>query len=968
MNKLITRVIGAALGLTMAIGVGVAVLCDSKVTPVYAADSTYTFTSASWADSTQSWTSDKAGGQLQSGRGVQVTANQSGAGAHTKSSISNITAIEFTYSTNASSGVGSISVTIGSNTVVTYSVTKTGGTSDRTTSKTYSTAQSGVVTFSVTCTTNSIYVKSIKITTSSGKTISSLTTDPDDGETVNLDANGANSVGTSVLYEVGYSDSSTGYDVTSSCSPSVGVTITDDENGELSLSFTSNGTFTLTVSADNSHTAEIIFEVTGIPVLEYELYTGTIVAGDYVIMSADANHTYVLGNTISNNRIANGATAPAVSNDTITNPSDDYVWHIAKDGNYWTIQNAANDKYLAGTTAKNTAALVTSIDDHARWTASYSSNWVFENLGRASDSDTPANKYLRNNTTSGWACYSSSQGNAPALFKLVSTDPAIEVAVTGSTSLAVGGTATLTASKVNGATGTVTWSKNNDHVTLSATTGDSITVTGATDGSTDVTASLTGGSTVDPVVTTFTVTKALSTIAVTTAPTKTIYTEGESFDNTGMIVTATYDDASTATPTDYTWSPSGALTPSDTTITISWGGKTTTQAITVNAKVVDHIKVKTLPTKNAYHSGDEFDPTGLVITVCYNAGETDTADITSGFTLSPASYTFTSTDETAGSKTFTVTYSGKEATFNVTVKGISGGLGNSGWFYITAADSSDSDVNYYFPQGQYSAGKAANNPGATAYDSSVYGKAYYFNLVADDTYTISWTDGVDTYYLNAIDNNSGAKVSTVSSVGSTCYWEYFFGEDDAYHLRSNDGTNDRYLAIYNNTDWRTYKQLETTNSNDNLVIISENDKFANDFKDTYTSVCNASGSYTTLDWTTATNAFNALHNGSEFTNAEYTKSGSGAQTVVTASGDTRQIVAEAVAKYDVIVTKYNTSLSETFEEFMGRVDANKISYSGRINELTILNEKNVSSIIVVVSMMGLTAVGGYFFLRKRKEQ
>ena len=79
----------------------------------------------------------------------------------------------------------------------------------------------------------------------------------------------------------------------------------------------------------------------------------------------------------------------------------------------------------------------------------------------------------------------------------------------------------------------------------------------------------------------------LSRINVTTAPTKTTYLEGDKFDKTGMVVTATYSNNTTKTVTDYTYSPSGALTTNNTSITISYteGGvtKTTTQAITVTA-------------------------------------------------------------------------------------------------------------------------------------------------------------------------------------------------------------------------------------------------------------------------------------------------------------------------------------------------------------------------------------------------
>ena len=84
------------------------------------------------------------------------------------------------------------------------------------------------------------------------------------------------------------------------------------------------------------------------------------------------------------------------------------------------------------------------------------------------------------------------------------------------------------------------------------------------------------------------VTKTLSKIAVTTAPTNTNYTAGEKFDHAGMVVTATYSDGTTKEVTDYTFTPNAALTTNDTSIRISYteGGvtQTTTQDITVNAR------------------------------------------------------------------------------------------------------------------------------------------------------------------------------------------------------------------------------------------------------------------------------------------------------------------------------------------------------------------------------------------------
>lgn len=81
----------------------------------------------------------------------------------------------------------------------------------------------------------------------------------------------------------------------------------------------------------------------------------------------------------------------------------------------------------------------------------------------------------------------------------------------------------------------------------------------------------------------------LTTIAVTTQPTKTTYIAGESFDKTGMVITAAYSDSSTVVVTDYSVSPSGALAASNTTITISYTKDGITKSadvtITVNDKV-----------------------------------------------------------------------------------------------------------------------------------------------------------------------------------------------------------------------------------------------------------------------------------------------------------------------------------------------------------------------------------------------
>ena len=147
-----------------AAGASITVSANTTLYARWTTTSTYTFTTKAWGDSTNSWTSGKDGNQLTSGRGIQVTTGASGANATTKSSFSLVSQIVVTYSTNASNGSGTIAFQVGSNTASSQSVTTSGGTSDRTLTYSFNPKQTGAVKITVTCTKNSIYVKSVAIT------------------------------------------------------------------------------------------------------------------------------------------------------------------------------------------------------------------------------------------------------------------------------------------------------------------------------------------------------------------------------------------------------------------------------------------------------------------------------------------------------------------------------------------------------------------------------------------------------------------------------------------------------------------------------------------------------------------------------------------------------------------------------------------------------------------------------------
>ena len=154
----------------------------------------------------------------------------------------------------------------------------------------------------------------------------------------------------------------------------------------------------------------------------------------------------------------------------------------------------------------------------------------------------------------------------------------------------------------------------------------------------------------------------LTNIEITTNPTKTEYTEGESFDPTGMVVTAVYSDGSRVTITDYTYTPNGALNVTDTKITISYQGKTAEIEITVTAipvqKTLDRIEVTTNPSKTEYTEGETFNPAGMVVTAIYSD---DSREVIENYTYTPNGAL-----KVADTK-ITISYQGKTAEIGITV-------------------------------------------------------------------------------------------------------------------------------------------------------------------------------------------------------------------------------------------------------------------------------------------------------------
>lgn len=201
----------------------------------------------------------------------------------------------------------------------------------------------------------------------------------------------------------------------------------------------------------------------------------------------------------------------------------------------------------------------------------------------------------------------------------------------------------------------------------------------------------------------------VTSIAVKTAPTKTTYVKGESFDPTGLEIAVTFTGGGTPEIIAYTDDTKAAfsfdkttLAATDTAVIITYGGKTV--ALPIVVAPVSSLVVKAVPKKISYIAGDAFVADGLVLAATYENGTTKdivyspTAGIS--FDKSTLSYGDTAVAIAFGGKTVSMaitvaapakneTVSTETATYEV--KSTSGDTGTVA--YTGATDAAATAVN-----------------------------------------------------------------------------------------------------------------------------------------------------------------------------------------------------------------------------------------------------------------------------------
>ena len=262
----------------------------------------------------------------------------------------------------------------------------------------------------------------------------------------------------------------------------------------------------------------------------------------------------------------------------------------------------------------------------------------------------------------------------------------------------------------------------------------------------------------------------LTGIAITTPPTKTTYTQGDTFDPAGMVVTATYSNGATLKCTGYSYEPDTALEDGTTNVTIRYteGGvtKTAEQAITVIHRLTK-IEITTPPTKTTYEYGDSFQSAGMVVTATYSDGAS--AAVTN-YSISPTTFS------SVGSQSVTISYTEhgvtKTSTTSVTVnkKTIPAVPSQSG--ALTYNGSSQSPTWSGYSATQLTIGGTTSGTNAGSYTATFTPKANY--RWADGTTTaksVSWSIGKAPGSLDisptsmTLDTTTKSKTITVTRSG-----------------------------------------------------------------------------------------------------------------------------------------------------------------------------------------------------------
>ena len=387
----------------------------------------------------------------------------------------------------------------------------------------------------------------------------------------------------------------------------------------------------------------------------------------------------------------------------------------------------------------------------------------------------------------------------------------------------------------------------------------------------------------------------------------------------------------------------------------NWDYDSTTRTVTilsVTSDVVISAAIENAPVgsiavtgqKTTFTVGDAFSFGGTVV-----ATYDDDAAVHGTKTLSSSEYSVDSSgfdSSSAKQCEIVVTCGSVEFRYNVTIRKIEGEIPSGKYFIFT-------------DNGALSASKITAQSGCNDVQLST-AKAWDFDLVDDNTYTISTSAENKTWYLYV---SSASNTAARANTETPKYWTLNKVSTGLYELIMSDGSDNRWLCDYSNNttnDYRTYKS-SAKGEMYKLKIVEEKVAFGEYFTTNFTcsgvTPSNPDGAITASNPATLWSTLSTFKGNLSSAAQDVLKT-----APANLGGNSYE---QALARYDLIIRKYTTS---TYTDFLGRFSQGGANY-GAFSIARGLSSENPSlPLIVAVIGTGLAAAGGLVFLHRRNRK
>ena len=501
--------------------------------------------------------------------------------------------------------------------------------------------------------------------------------------------------------------------------------------------------------------------------------------------------------------------------------------------------------------------------------------------------------------------------------------------------------------------------------------------------------------------------KTLTSIEVDTSPNKLEYEVGDYFDPTGLIITRYYSDGSddnyayTGHTTDFSFNPSlsSQLTIDDDTIEIIYGGESCFFEIDIEYPLVlDSIEASGY--KSSFKEGDTFSFGGAVIA---NYEDGSVADVTSSATFSGYDLTV------LGNQTVTVSYGGETTTYPISVSAgtlSSIAVSEQTTSYVkNGAFSFDGVCTATFANGYQ---KEVTPTSVTTPDLTTSG-----NKTVTVTYTYNGTTKTTSYTIT-VSNYRNVYEESYSEIGTITYTNDTEEKSTSSLSTSASGG---YSAI--DTQYHAWRlgssgktgTLTVSSTSSNIYKIVVNARYySNDSGTTFTvggdskTLTNSYADYI-KEYTTATNsvAISSVTNGKRVliaTITVYTKSTnnigqsadcSGLETFINncmhmdyvnslgyCKDSTHHYYSTAKAAFNALNAHqrslFTTNIAydkewerlSTWAAFNGEsLNASNLLAANEIDKTPVATDNGL--IVAIISILGILSVGGFSFIKKKKE-